>query len=689
MIFLDTETYSETPLKHGTYRYAEGCEVMVLSWAVDDWPVNVLDLTRPSAELLLPAELFDDSQTIVAHNVAFDRNVLRLGSNTRLDIPRERWQCSMVRALAHGLPGSLDALCDLFKVPADKRKMKEGTDLVKLFCKPRPKNQKLRRATRETHPKEWAQFLAYAGRDVEAMRILWGALPSWNYPGADDRELRLHHLDQKINDRGFCLDHNLAEAAMRAADREKARLAAECDDQTGGEVEATTQRDRLLAHLLADYGVHLPDMRADTIERRLSDPDLPDGVKELLANRLQASSTSTAKYKAVLRAVNADGRVRGTIQFDGAARTRRSAGRVFQPQNLPSRDLLPLAEIDFGIEAMLLDCEHLIFGDVMKLTVSAVRGVVVAPEGKKLVISDLANIEGRDAAFLAGEEWKLQAFRDYDEGTGPDLYNLSYAKSFRVPHQEVTKTQRQIGKVQELFMQYEGGIGAFLTGAATYGIDLEDMAEKAWPALPFDIVSEAEDYHNWCVRKNRNTYGLKAKTFIVCDSLKRAWRLAHPKIVTLWRGLEDTAIEATQHPGATFTFGRFTFRRDGMWLRIKMPSGRFLCYPSPQVIEGKLTYMGQNQYTRQWCRLKTYGGKLFENVCQSFARDILFDAMPLIEEAGFEIVLHVHDEVVCEAPDSEEYSVDRLSSILATAPEYAAGMPIAAAGFETYRYRKE
>lgn len=686
MIFLDTETYSETPLKHGTYRYAADCEVMVLSWAVDDGPVHTMDLTQSGSDLLLPAELFDDSQIIVAHNAMFDRNALRLSRNVGLEIAIPRWRCSMVRALAHGLPGSLDALGDILGIDLDKRKLKEGKDLVKLFCKPRPKNQKLRRATRETHPEEWAKLLQYASLDVEAMRAIWYKLPSWNYQG---RELELYHLDQKINDRGFCADVELATAAMRAADREKARLATECHEATNGEVGATTQCDRLLGHLLAEYGVGLPDMKADTLERRLNDPDLPEGVKELLRNRLSASSTSTAKYQAILRAVNADGRVRGTIQFDGAARTRRGAGRVFQPQNLPSRGLLPPDEIELGIEAMKLDCEHLLVDDVMKLAVSAVRGVVIAPKGKKLVIADLANIEGRDAAYLAGEDWKLQAFREYDNGTGPDLYNLAYAKSFRVSPEEVTKPQRQIGKVQELFMQYEGGVGAFLTGAATYGIDLDDMAEKAWPALPYDIVSEAEDYHNWLVRKNRSTYGLGAKTFIVCDSLKRAWRLQHPKIVTLWRGLEETAIEATLHPGTTLEFGLFKFRRDGQWLRIQMPSGRALCYPSPQVIDGKLTYMGQNQYTRQWCRLHTYGGKLFENVCQSFARDILFDAMPAIEEAGFEIVLHVHDEVVCEAPDSEEFSVDRLCSFLSAAPEHAIDMPIAAAGFETYRYRKE
>lgn len=691
MIFLDLETYSETPINNGTYVYAADCEVTVLSWAINEGPVRVLDLTDPvqakgsGMQAFLDAVTDPIQHTLVAHQAMFDRNALRLG-NLKLDLPVERWRCSMVRAMAHGLPGGLEAIGDILGISADKRKLKQGKDLVKLFCKPRPKNVKLRRATRHTHPIEWARFLEYARLDIEAMREIWNKLPEWNYKG---RELDLWHLDQRINDRGFAIDLDLVDAAIRATDREQARLAEECNTATGGVVASTTKRDQLLAFLLADHGVSLPDMQGATLERRLADPELPDGVRELLANRLQASSTSTAKYRRIKKGTSSDGRIRGTLQFDGAQRTRRAAGRLIQPQNLPSRGLLPQEEVELGIEAMKLNCEHLIFPDVMKLTTSAIRGCIVAPKGKKLLVADLSNIEGRDAAWLAGEDWKLQAFRDFDNGSGPDLYKLSYARSFRVEPDEVDKDERQIGKVQELFFQYEGGVGAYITGADTYGIDLDEMAERAWPALPAVHLHEAESYYQWVIRKNRNTYGLTEKAFVTCDTLKRAWRGNHPKIVTLWKELEEAAIEATNYPGKTIdTRGTFKVRRDGAWLRIGMPSGRALCYPSPRVDDGKLTYMGVNQYTRQWCRLHTHGGKLFENICQSFARDVLYDAMPTMEGEGYAIVLHVHDEVVCEVPDSEEFTLDRLCAILATPPGYAESLPLAAEGFETYRYRK-
>lgn len=686
MIFLDTETFSETPIKHGTYRYAADAEVVIVTWAVDDGEVKAIDLTTGEKLDELRFWIEETDEPIVAHGAMFDRNVLRLSRNVQLDIPIERWRCSMVRAMAHGLPGSLDKIGEILRLPHDKQKLKEGKALVQLFCKPRPKNQKLRRATRHTDPELWARFIEYAKGDIVSMREIWDKLPSWNYQG---QELALWHLDQKINDRGFAVDEELVEAAIRATDREQKKLAARCDKLTEGEVEAATQRDRLLAFLLAEHGVALPDMKGDTLERRLLDPELPEGVKELLRNRLAASSTSTAKYRALQRAQSDDGRVRGTIQFDGAQRTRRAAGRTFQPQNLPSRDLLDPEDIELGIEAMKAGCEHLLFDNVMKLTTSAVRGCIIAPKGKKLIVADLANIEGRDASFLAGEKWKLQAFRDYDAGIGPDLYKLAYAKSFRVPHGEVTKPQRSIGKVQELFMQYEGGVGAFITGAETYGVDLDEMAEAAWPALPGDHLHEAESYYQWVIKKNRSTYGLSEKVFVTCDTLKRAWRAQHGAIVSFWKDIESAAIAATLHPGTNFDTRGFKVRRDGAWLRIQMPSGRTLCYPSPQVIDDKLTYMGINQYTRQWCRLRTHGGKLFENICQSFARDVLYDAMPAMEEQGYAIVLHVHDEVVCETTDSDEFTVEGLCGILSTPPAYALDMPLAAAGFETYRYRKE
>lgn len=218
-------------------------------------------------------------------------------------------------------------------VPQDKAKDKEGKALIQLFCKPRPKNSKLRRATSKTHPEEWRRFVAYAGLDIEAMREVYKRLPKWNYQGT---ELALWHRDQQINDRGVCMDVQLAQAAIEAVDQEQKRLAKRTQVMTDGEVQAATQRDALIKHIVESYGVELPDMQRSTLERRIADPDLPSAVKELLAIRLQASTTSTSKYKSLMKGVSSDGRLRGTLQFCGASRTGRWAGRLFQPQNLPA-----------------------------------------------------------------------------------------------------------------------------------------------------------------------------------------------------------------------------------------------------------------------------------------------------------------------------------------------------------------
>lgn len=328
--------------------------------------------------------------------------------------------------------------------------------------------------------------------------------------------------------------------------------------------------------------------------------------------------------------------------------------------------------------------------DIMLLTASTIRSVIVAPPGKKLVVSDLANIEGRGLAWLAGEEWKLQAYRDFDAGTGPDLYKLAYAKAFDINPEDVTKFGRSVGKVMELGLGYAGGINAFVTFALVYGIDLEVMAATAWPTLPERIIDEATSFVQW--RQDQGAkFPMSDKAAIVCEAFKRMWREAHPMTVQLWAEMDNGFREAALHPGVTFRYRGFAFRRDGAWLRIKLPSGRCLCYPQPQVAkDGKtLSFMGVNQFTRKWERIKTYGGRLAENATQSIARDFMLDALPGIEAAGYEIVLRVHDEVPCYAPDRPEYNAEHLSSLLATAQPWGAGMPLAAAGFEAYSYRKD
>lgn len=682
-LWLDLETYSEVPITHGTHAYAAAAQIMLVAYAIDDGPVAVWDVTADGAP---PKDLqlakYDE---IWAHNSHFDRTVLKHAMPGLVITDPTIWRDTMVQAYTHGLPGSLGQLCEILKVPTDKAKDKEGKTLIQLFCKPRPKNAKIARATSATHPAEWAKFVEYARLDIDAMREVSKRLPTWNYK---DAELALWHLDQRINDRGVCIDMALVHSAIKAVGAAQLELAEQTAELTEGALSSTTKRSAMLDYIADAHGVIVDDLQMATVERMVADEETPPELRQLLEIRLQASSTSTAKYNTLAKGVSADSRLRGTLQFAGAGRTRRWSGRMFQPQNLP-RPTLNQHDIDMGIEAMLHDSAPMLYENVMELASSAIRGTIVAPTGKKLVVADLSNIEGRDQAWLAGESWKLQAFRDFDNGTGHDLYKMAYGKSFGVKPEAVTKDQRQVGKVQELALGYEGGVGAFVTFAAAYGIDLEDLAKKVLPVAPSWAVDEAQGFYVWHQKESRQTFGLSRDAFVACDALKRGWRDAHPAISTLWGELRDAVMAAIDAPGNTVTCRRLKVRVDGAWLRVGLPSGSAMCYPAPLIQDGAITYMGMNQYTRKWCRLKTYGGKLFENVCQSVARDVMAHNMPLIEAAGYQIVLTVHDEVICEAPDTDAYNADHLSALLAAAPPWALDMPLAAAGFETYRYKKD
>lgn len=351
-IFLDTETFCETPINNGTHRYAEGAEIIMWQWAVGDGPVEIRDGDEDISDLLALIE--DESYEIVIHNSAFDRTVIRHA--TGIDIPVERVFDTMVCAMAHSLPGALGTLCGILGVAQDKAKDKEGKAWISLFCKPQPKRRKIRRATRDTHPVEWQKFRDYGGLDIEAMREIYKKLPRWNYRGA---ELELWHLDQKINERGVLMDLDLAHGAIRASDRAQKELARQAVEMTDGQVTAATQRDKMLEHILEAYGIQLADLKGSTVERALEDEDLPVELKELLRVRLDASKTSVSKYKRVLNGVSADGRLRGLLAFCGALRTGRWAGRLWQPQNL-SRPTIKDAEIELWIEAMKNDAEDLV-----------------------------------------------------------------------------------------------------------------------------------------------------------------------------------------------------------------------------------------------------------------------------------------------------------------------------------------
>jgi DNA polymerase len=671
VLYLDLETFSETPITHGTHVYAANAEVLLCAWAVDDNHVRVHDFTNP-LELLHPqltSALRDPETTVVIHNSHFDRTVLRHA--LAIDVPVERIHDTMVQALSHGLPGALGMLCEILGLPSDKAKDKDGKRLIQLFCKPLGKNRILRRATRETHPAEWARFKAYAASDIEAMREVMKRMPMVNMTPT---ERALWCLDQRINDTGVAIDMGLVHAAIAAVAKAQIGLAERAVELTDGQVSNTTKSAALRLHILESYGIDMPDLQMATVEKLLT-TDIDSELRELLLVRLQASSTSTSKYKVLAKGTSADGRLRGTLQFNGAARTGRWAGRLFQPQNLP-RPTLKQPVIEQGIAALKAGCAHLITDNVMELTSSAIRSCIVAPKGKKLVVADLANIEGRVQAWLANEEWKLKAFRDFDTiiGTdakgkpirlGPDLYKLAYSKSFGVKPDDVDGDQRQVGKVQELALAYEGGVGAFATFAGAYGIDLEDLAQKVLPLAPQELVDKADKFLEWVVKENKPRYGLSDDAFVACDTLKRAWREAHPNISGYWGRLKNAVVQALNTRGTTYTTLGLKIRAFRGYLLLGLPSGRSLCYPLPKIIDEGITYMGVDQFTRKWTRIHTHGGKLFENLCQAIARDVMAANMPLIEAAGYTIILTVHDEIIAEAPDSPEYNVDHMASLLA------------------------
>lgn len=646
-LFLDTETRNEKPLKPGVHKYAETVEVMMAQWSWnDDEEVKVVEF--PDGQML--QELVDAADVVVMHNSAFDRTVVRHALG--VDIPVHKIHDTMVQALAHGLPAGLAQLCAALGITGDAAKDERGKKLIQLFCKPRPKNQKLRWATKATHPTDWQWLREYGGSDITAMRNAYRKMPRWNYPD-NKREYALWCLDQKINDRGITVDADMARAAVDAAAAVRKYLNEQVAEDTDGAITNLRQRDPFLSHVMEQFGIDLPDLRKATLERRLEDPSLPEEVKELLRARLFASAASVAKYKSLLASVCLDGRLRGTLQFCGAARTGRWAGRLFQPQNIPRTSKKWKKIVKRFIRELVAGAVDLIYDpkDVMDGLVNALRGVLVASKGHKLVASDLSNIEGRMLAWLAGEDWKLKAF-----ARGDDLYILGYAASFGVPVDEVIADEaaggvmRLIGKVQELALGYQGAVGAFSSMAAVYGLE-----------LPEERILE----------------------------IVKGWRKANKKIVSFWYDLEAAAKKAIELRGRSVVACRrlkLTYKNG--WLNILLPSGRILSYPSAKIIDGKITYMGVNQYTRKWERLHTYGGKLVENVTQAAARDVIAHNMQAAEDAGFNLLMTVHDEIVSEVPVESGLTSKHLSAILATNPPWAEGLPLAAEGFEDDRYRK-
>lgn len=732
-LFLDFETFSEADLKKvGSYAYAEHptTEVLICTYAFDDEPVQVWDCTDGSD---MPGDLHRALRRLIKPNSRikmvwhngglFDRLVMK--HCWGFDIPVSNTIDTMIWAFRHALPGSLDALCEVLGVSADNAKDKRGKALIQRFSKPTPKNYKIRRYTAETHPDEWALFIKYAVSDITAMREVFHKLPRWGNSEFEDRVLE---LDQLINDRGFKVDVALAEAAIEAVEKHKAQLQEEAQRKYGGSL---TGKDFLpiLRELAPAHRIH--NAQKSTLNDLLADDDLPDDARAIIEMRLGAASTASTKYNPLLLGRSSDDRRRGCLQYGGAKRTLRWAGKGFQPQNL-ARGYYHDDELDKGISALLKGRAHRRF-DVAKLTASTVRSCIIPEAGHKFVVADYSNVEGRGLAWLAGEETALDTFR-----AGLDIYCVTAGKMFGMDPDDIKKNFkeiRQIGKACELGLGYEGGVGAFVTFAKNLGLDLIEMAKTMDGTFPDHIWAATARGYEWAriqeakrpphpgEKDDRPSYILDKKVWRTCDAIKRMWRESHPETVAFWRDLKDGILAAVRNPGREFWAGAHLRRNGerairiwrtvefdssgrkvpGWWLCMELPSGRILSYPgigvsvtmTKETDEGgrvntdvRIKYQGENQLTRQWTTLYTHGGKACENIVQALCRDLLAYAMINVEGGGYPIVLSVHDELVCETPDTADYTVAELEKLMCALPEWAEGFPLVAEGQELKRYAK-
>lgn len=720
-LYLDFETFSEADLKKvGSYAYAEHptTEVLICTYAFGDEHVQVWDCTDGSD---MPRDLHRALRRLVKpnsrikmvwHNGSmFDRLIMK--HCWGFDIPVSNTIDTMIWAFRHALPGSLDALCEVLGVSADNAKDKRGKALIQRFSKPTPKNYKIRRYTAETHPDEWALFIKYAVSDITAMREVFHKLPRWGNSEFEDRVLE---LDQLINDRGFKVDVALAEAAIEAVEKHKAQLQEEAQRKYGGSL---TGKDFLpiLRELAPAHRIH--NAQKSTLNDLLADDDLPDDARTIIEMRLGAASTASTKYNPLLLGRSSDDRRRGCIQYGGAKRTLRFAGKGFQPHN-QARGYYHDDELDKGISALLKGRAHRRF-DVAKLTASTVRSCIIPEAGHKFVVADYSNVEGRGLAWLAGEDDLIEVFVN-----GVDVYKKLASTVFNVAYEAVTKDQRQIAKAMVLGLGYAGGVGAFVTFAKNLGLDLNDMTRTLDRSFPDHIWAATARGYEWAriqeakrpprpgEKDDRPSYILDKKVWRTCDALKRMYREANPAIVQFWRDIEDAAMAAIRNPGKEFTAGPrgVKFSRNvetdnngnkvaGWWLRMTLPSGRVMSYPGVGLSVSKETdedgkvstnvrikYQGENQLTRKWGFQYTYSGKLVENCTQALCRDLLANALLNVEANGYPIVLHVHDEIICETPDTPEYNVAELERLMCELPEWAEGFPLVAEGAEMKRYAK-
>ena len=671
-LYLDTETFSATDIRSaGSYKYVEdpAFEILLLPFAWDDEPVRVLDLTAPDDLEELPdiiAGLKDPDTIKVAHNSAFERAAYH--RQFGFYQPPEEWVDTMIFAAMNGLPMSLDAAGAALQL--EEQKLKEGTALINYFCKPcKPTIANGGRTRNLPHhaPEKWARFKEYAGRDVVVMREIFRRFRA--FP-VTDFERRLWALDARINERGVKVDLELAEAAMAVDEAFREEHADEMRKLTGLDNPNSVAQ---LKEWLEAVGVECESLNKSAVSDLKADAR-DKTIKRVLELRQMLGKTASKKYETMTAAAGEGDRVRGILQYYGAARTGRWAGRLVQPQNMAQNHLDNIDKVRELVRQRDLETLEMVYDNVPDVLGQLTRTALVAEDGHTFLVADYSAIEARVIAYLAGEQWRMDVF-----AKGGDIYCSSASQMFKVPVEKhgINGHLRQKGKVAELACGYGGGVGALKAfGAEKMGLTEEEMQ---------DIVTQ--------------------------------WRLASPTIPRLWRRVEDAAKAALENPGRrcavmrkmrdpsraaqneALTGGRgysqdflaggavCTYWRDKDALRCKLPSGRILTYWGARIENGGIVFLGQNQTTRKWEKTDTWGGKLVENIVQAFARDCLAVALLRLDEAGYRTVFHVHDEIVAEMPDGTRW--EDMAEVMGRPIDWAPGLLLRADGYETRFYMKD
>ena len=636
---IDIETYSEASLSStGVYRYAAdpSFTVLLFAYSVDAGQVQIVDLARGES---LPAEveaaLSDPAVQKWAFNAQFERVCLSASLGERR-APRG-WYCSMVWSTYAGIPLNLAGVAQALHLETEK--MSEGKDLIRKFsqpCKATKTNGGRTRNLPEHAPEDWETFKAYCVRDVEVERAIASRLSPLPMPSF---EWENYWRDQRFNDLGVGIDVELASKAVEADLEIKEALYTQMRHWTGVEnPQSVTQ----LLGWLQEHGAHLPSLAKADVASALEEAD--GSVADVLAARLEIAKSSVKKYEKMLDCVCPDGRAHGLLQFMGAGRTGRWAGRLVQVQNLPRQTFGDLEEAAALVKAGQADMLGVLWGSAPNVLSELIRAAFVAAPGSRFLVADFSAIEARVIAWLAGEQWVLDLFKN-----GGDIYCETGSRMFG---QEVKKHSplRQRAKVAVLACGYQGGVGALKAmGGEKLGLTEDEMA-----------------------------------------SIVDAWRKANPRIAQMWWDVNRAALEAIKN-GTSQMVGRIKVYQKLGALVIALPSGRELIYPSPRVGENRfggesITFMGLG-LNRKWGRIETYGGKLVENIVQATARDVLAHSMATLEAAGYPTVMHVHDEVITEVPYGHG-SVEELCALMSQGPKWSKGLPLAAEGFESTYYKK-